>query len=67
MLVPKNVLGYVLSKEDQSDMPLQKLCGKDRLVFNQLKEVCTGSSFELYLSTLEKKASGPTVSTGYDV
>ncbi|TGO37092.1 hypothetical protein BHYA_0106g00250 [Botrytis hyacinthi] len=67
MLVPKNVLGDVLSKEDQSDMSLQKLCGKDRLVFNQLKEVCTGSSFELYLSTLEKKVSGPTVSTGYDV
>ncbi|KAM0139386.1 hypothetical protein ACHAP3_003155 [Botrytis cinerea] len=67
MLVPKNVLGYVLSKNYQSGISLQNLCGKDILVVNQLKEVCTctGSNFELYLSRIEKQASGPTASSGY--
>ncbi|KAF5867807.1 uncharacterized protein Bfra_007005 [Botrytis fragariae] len=66
MLVPGNVLGYVLSEADQSDISLHKLHGKDRLIVHQLKEVCARSNFELYLATLQKEASGPTESSGHD-
>ncbi|KAF7896653.1 uncharacterized protein EAF01_009056 [Botrytis porri] len=62
MLVPENILGYVLSEADQSDISLHKLRGKDRL----LKEVCVRSNFELYLATLQKEASGPTEPPGHD-
>ncbi|KAF7913348.1 uncharacterized protein EAE98_011573 [Botrytis deweyae] len=66
VLVPQNILGYVLSETDQSDISLHKLRGKDRLVVNQLKEVCAGSNFELYFATLQKEASGPAESFGDD-
>ncbi|THV47111.1 hypothetical protein BGAL_0334g00080 [Botrytis galanthina] len=66
MLVRDNMLGYVLSEADQSDISLHKLRGKDRLVVNQLKEICAGSNLELYFATLQKEASGPTESSGHD-
>ncbi|TGO25799.1 hypothetical protein BPAE_0072g00190 [Botrytis paeoniae] len=66
MLVPENILGYVLSGADQSDISLHKLRGKDRLVVNQLKEVCARSNFDLYLATLQKEASGSTEPSGHD-
>ncbi|TGO13692.1 hypothetical protein BTUL_0065g00500 [Botrytis tulipae] len=56
----------ILRYDLQHTIPGETTPRKDRLVVNQLREICTRSDFEVYFAKLQKEASGPTESSGHD-